>query len=284
MEEMNLHLAELRKVFSGQRFLRKTDLREFYRSRSPELSENSFRRILYALEKQELIRKIDRGVYVLENDQPGQPFRKLFLPTFSDEVSTLSDSITIAFPYMEYLVWETRILHEFMLHQPGRNQIILESEKETAESVFHFLGDRYGSNVFLYPDRITFERYILPKSDSIIVSNLITQSPRHKVNNIPCPKIEKILVDIFNNNEKFYIFQGQELVRIFETVFERYLISEKALFRYAERRKVSQKMRIFISHETNIRLIYKVRGINDLRSIKLQRLGHGHPRNNLHAF
>ena len=142
-----------------------------------------------------------------------------------------------------------------MLHQPGQNQIILETEKETAESVFNFLNDRYEGKVFLQPDRVIFERYILPRTESIIVSNLITQSPHQKVNDIPCPRIEKILVDIFADDEIFYLFQGHELAHIFETIFERYLVSEKALFRYAERRKVGQKIRSFINRETNIRLI-----------------------------
>jgi hypothetical protein len=255
MEDLNLHLSELKRALSGQRFFLKTNLRDFYRSRSPELSENTFRRILYTLEKRNLIRKIDRGVYILGNDQPGHQSQKKFIPTFSTELSALSNSIKAAFPFVEYLIWETKILHEFMLHQPGQNQIILETEKETADSVFNFLNDRHGGEVFLQPDRVTFERYILSRTDSIIVSNLITQSPHQKVKDIPCPKLEKILVDIYADDEKFYVFQGQELVRIFETVFERYHISEKALFRYAERRKVGTKIYTFVNRETKIQLI-----------------------------
>lgn len=257
MEDLNLHLSELKMALSGQSFFCKTNLRDFYRSRSPELSENTFRRILYTLEKRNLIRKIDRGVYTLGNDQPGHQSKKKFIPTFSTELSALSNSIKAAFPFVEYLIWETKILHEFMLHQPGQNQIILETEKETADSVFNFLNDRHGGKVFLQPDRVTFERYILPRTDNIIVSNLITQSPHQKVNDIPCPKMEKILVDIYADDGKFYVFQGQELVRIFETVFERYQISEKALFRYAERRKVGTKIHTFVNRETKIPLFQK---------------------------
>jgi len=255
MEDTNLHIPELKSSFSGRSFFRKADLRDFYRTRSVELSEKTFRRILYALEKRDLIRKIDIGVYTLGNDHPGLRSQKNFIPTFSPELSALNITIKAAFPYVEYLIWETRILHEFMLHQPGQNQIILETEKETTESIFNFLNDRYEGKVFLHPDRVTFERYILPRTDSIIISTLITQSPHQKVNDIPCPKMEKILVDIFADDEKFYIFHGQELAHIFETTFERYRVSEKSLFRYADRRKVGQKIRTFINRETDIRLL-----------------------------
>ena len=255
MEDLQLYLSELRVALSTRSFFRKTDLRDFYQSRLSELSENAFRRILYTLEKRNLIQKIDRGVYTLVNGQSSDHPRRKYIPTLSTELSALNNSINAAFPYAEYLIWETKILHEFMLHQPGQSQLILETEKETTESVFNFLNERYRGKVYLRPDRVIFERYILPRADSIVVSNLITQSPHHKITGIPYPKIEKILVDIFVDDEMYYVFQGQELVHIFETVYERYKISEKTLFRYAGRRKVSQKIRSFISGETNIRLI-----------------------------
>lgn len=73
-----------------------------------------------------------------------------------------------------------------------------------------------------------------------------------KVEGIPCPKIEKILVDIFADEEKFLAFHGQELVHIYENMFQTYLVSEKTLFWYAERRKVHTKIRTFITYDTSI--------------------------------
>jgi hypothetical protein len=255
MTDTNLHILELKSAFSGRKFFRKSDLVNFYRSQSVRYSEKTFRRFLYGLEKHGLIRSVDAGVYTLSNEQPApRPLRK-FIPVFSPELSARYESIRAAFPYTEYLLWETRILHEFMLHQPGKNQVILETEKEAVESVFNFLSSQEEGKVFMLPDRITLERYILPKIDSVIVLNLVTQSPQQKVNEIPCPKLEKILVDVFSDADLFYIFQGQELVNIFETAFHTYRISEKTLFRYAGRRKVSQKIRAFITQQTNIQLI-----------------------------
>lgn len=138
-------------------------MRDFYQSRSPELSENAFRRILYTLEKRNLICKIDRGVYTLVNIRSGDQAKQKFIPTTSAELSALNQSIKGAFPYVEYLIWETKIIHEFMIHQPGQNQIILEIEKETAESVFNFLNDRYEGKVFLQPDRVILRDISCPE-------------------------------------------------------------------------------------------------------------------------
>jgi Family of unknown function (DUF6577) len=259
MTNIDLYIPELKSAFSDRKFFHKADLVNFYRSQSAKYSENAFRRFLYGLEKRGLIQSVDAGVYTLSEEQPAPRPQKKFLPIFSPELSDRNESIRTAFPYTEYLLWETKIFHEFMLHQPGKNQVILETEKEAVEAVFNFLSSQEEGKVFLQPDRTVVERYIMPKIDSVIVLNLITQSPRQKVNEIPCPKLEKILVDVFTDTNLFYIFQGQELVNIFETAFHTYRISQKTLFRYAGRRKVSQKIRAFINQQTNIQLLQQDR-------------------------
>lgn len=90
--------------------------------------------------------------------------------------------------------------------------------------------------------------------DSIILYRLIPQSPKTIVNRVPSSKLEKILVDIFVGEERFYVFQDQELVTIYENTFASYWINEKTMFRYAGRRRIAKELRIFISNETNIDL------------------------------
>ena len=128
MKDADLRPGELEETFSTQRFFPKAALRDFYRSRSPNLTENKFRRILYALEKRELIHKVDRGIYVLGKDQPDNRSSVILIPAFSDQIQGLSRLIKENLPFLDFLVWETRILFEFMLHLPGQNQIILETE------------------------------------------------------------------------------------------------------------------------------------------------------------
>lgn len=255
MNELNLFLPELQRAFSGRKFFGKMDLRSFYQKQSPSLSEPAFRRILYTLERRDQIISVDAGVYRFPNGHTAPHALKKFTPTFSAELRQIYREVKTAFPYAETLIWETRFLHEFMLHQPGRSQVILETEKDVSESVFNFLNARYIGRVFLQPDRLTFERYILPRPDSIVITSLLSQSPHQKVEGVLTPKLEKILVDIFADEDIFYIFQGEELAHIFEATFQRYQISQKAIFRYAQRRKMGQKIREFIQKKTKIQLI-----------------------------
>lgn len=255
MNDFNLYLPELKDAFSGREFFPKADLRDFYQERYLSLSDPAFRRILYALEKRAVIISVDSGVYCIPDGNYLSQVLKKYIPVFSPELRQLYSIIKTAFPYSSCLVWETSVLHEFMLHQPGQSMRIVETEKEVAESVFNFLNRQFGGRVFLHPDRLTFERYIITRSDSIIITTLLTQSPQQKVEDIPTAKLEKILVDVFANEDIFYIFHGEELTHIFETAFERYHVSQKTLFRYARRRKIDQKIRKFISVTTKIQLI-----------------------------
>jgi hypothetical protein len=255
MNDLNLYLPELKGAFSGRKFFGKADLRNFYQKRSPSLSEPAFRRILYALERRDQIIPVDAGVYRFPNGHNTPHALKKFTPSFSAELRQIDHEVKTAFPYVETLIWETRLLHEFMLHQPGQSQVILETEKDISESVFNFLSARLIGKVFLQPDRLTFERYVLPRPDSIVITSLLSQSPHQKVEGVSTPKLEKILVDIFADEDIFYIFHGEELAHIFEAAFERYQISQKAIFRYAGRRKLDQKLRDFLQKKTKIQLI-----------------------------
>lgn len=247
-----LHLNELTKAFLASGRVQKSALRNFYRRFDPALTEQAFRRILYALEKRQILSPIGSGIYVIhENAMP--PSRKNYVPTWSQSHQTLKQTLHETFPYLEILSWETGALREWMIHQPINNQIILETEREACESVFNHLQQKYLGRVFLEPDRATMERYVVPLPESVLVTHLITQSPKKKMSGLIFPRLEKILVDVFADSDKFFAFQGDELVHIFENSFAACWISEKTLFRYTGRRKVTAKLMEFIESRTDIK-------------------------------
>ena len=248
-----LTIPDLKTKFSNRKLIRKVELRQFYLLQDPDLTEQTFRRILYSLEKQKIIIPIGAGLYALLND-PHSVEKKKFIPTLSSSIQELGSIIRENFPYTHYLIWETNILHEFMTHQPSQNQIILEIDKNACESVFNRLKEEPSGNFFLEPNKVTFERYIINTPESIILLRLVTQSPKIKTKGIITARLEKILVDIFADEDRFFVFHGQELINIFENAFSMYWINLKTLFRYAGRRKVAMKLQAFITTQTQIEL------------------------------
>jgi hypothetical protein len=248
-----LAIPELEMKFSNRGSVCKVELWEFYHLQNPDLTEQAFRRILYSLEKERLITPIGAGIFVLLN--PFLAFnKKKFVPSLSPTALELSVDVRENFPYTPYLIWETRALHEFMTLQPGQNQIILEIDKEATESVFNKLKEQSSGNIFLEPNRVTFERYIIDSTESILLLQLVTQSPKMKTKGVVSARLEKILVDIFSDEDRFFTFHGQEMINIFENAFSTYWINTKTLFRYAGRRKVVERLKNFINTRTQIDL------------------------------
>jgi len=250
-ENIDLKIFDLNKEFKNTKYVKKKDLKNFYFRLNPYFTDQFFRRILYSLEKEELISSTGSGVYYFNKDE--NPIKKKYLPSPSQSLRILDAKIKDTFPYIKYLVWETRILNEFMLLQLGQNHLILDVEKGTENSVFNQLSEAYSGKIFLNPSSLTMERYVQQLPEAILISTLISQTPMgKKVEEIPYAPIEKILVDLLVDDKKFFTFRGNELVSIFDGVFNSYLIDEKSLIRYAGRRKAINKLKKFVINKTQV--------------------------------
>jgi hypothetical protein len=147
-------------------------------------------------------------------------------------------------------VWNTKLINEFMLHQPGRFYTILEVDKDAMESVFYDLKDQ-GRDVFLNPSEEVLSKYVVSKKEPIIITSLITEAPLEEIDGVKTTSLEKVLVDICSNETLFSAQQGAELTRIYETAFEKYTISETKLLRYARRRNKKEVVEQQIKKQRN---------------------------------
>ena len=107
------------------------------------------------------------------------------------------------------------------------------------DAVFENLRTNFKEKVLLKPDKKTFTIY--DEGSTIVVLNLITESPRDKKNNHKI-LLEKLLVDLIANKVLNQIISNSEFSHIYEDAFERYLVDESKLFRYAKRRNADKKI------------------------------------------
>jgi hypothetical protein len=245
--------SELKDNFLNKSLIRKNELRKLILSKKRNLSEQEFRRVMYSMERNGQIIPIGAGLFgnrLLSNSSD----KKKYSPTISTTAESISIRLLEKFPYSPHIIWETNCLREFMIMQPSQNLIIVEVEKDSMESFFNYLKQQSLQNVFIDPDQLTFERYISDLPESVLIFKKITQSPVINQNSITLARLEKILVDVFSDTERFYAFQGQELINIYENAFSTYWINTKTLFRYAGRRNGAQKIKNFIHDQTNVNL------------------------------
>ncbi|HBH11595.1 MAG TPA: hypothetical protein DDX29_00500 [Clostridiales bacterium] len=252
-ESVDIKISDLKKEFNKIQYIDKKDLLDFYIQFYPELTNQNFRRILYSLEKNEVISSSGSGLFYL-NLNENSP-KKKYLPSPSQSLRILNEKMKYKFPHLDFLIWETKFLNEFMVHQIGVNHIILDVERGTEASVFNQISEEYSGNIFLNPDIFTMESYVQQLSEAIIISNLISQTPLgRKEKKISFAPIEKILVDLLVDDEKFFSFQGNELISIYNEVFNSYLINIKSLIRYAGRRKAIPELKKFIINKTQVEI------------------------------
>jgi DNA-binding PadR family transcriptional regulator len=194
----------------------------------PELSEGTITVYLSKLKKAGIINNPERGVYSITDKQ-------IFNPEINLNLKEVYNKIHKEFPFIDVCVWNTKWLNDLMRHQPFKNHIIIEVEKEAEEQIFNAISE-WNKNVYFNPNEEILERYISSNTEEVtIIKNLVTESPTAKNNKIAIPTLEKILVDIIIDKELFAAQQG-ELDFIYMAAFNKYDINKAKMKRYAIRR------------------------------------------------
>ena len=83
-----------------------------------------------------------------------------------------------------------------MLHQPNQFFVLVETDKETTNSIFYFLRE-IKKSVFIEPTKDILEKYVVNEYEVFIIKPLVTEAPTQNINGVETASIEKMLVDIF---------------------------------------------------------------------------------------
>ena len=130
--------------------------------------------------------------------------------------------------------------------------IVVEVEKEFVDSLYYYLNDNLRMDFFLNPDEKEIQFYISESNVPVIIKRLVTRAPIQKIKNkkavVPIATLEKIMVDLFADENLLHFYQGSEMVNIYEKIIDRYSINFTKLFSYAKRRKKEQEIKQFISN------------------------------------
>lgn len=239
MQGNKLYQKQLRAYFKGNDSFEVSDISEFYEQFEPDLKRGTLDWRIHELVKEEIIYRISRGTYTLSEVQK-------YVPSISLSLKQLFGKLKKEFPYTNICIWSTKWLSQWMLHIPNTYLTVVESEKDTESSVFHFLRE-IRNNVFLQPSSGILENYANFEKDIIIVKTLITQAPIREKEKTVIPEIEKILVDIAVDSELFEAYQGRDLEMIYQNVQDQYTINQSRLLRYAGRRNKTEEIKTLLN-------------------------------------
>ena len=186
-----------------------------------------------------------RGVYAIS-------YKPKYNPEISQELYKIASKISTQFKDIKYCIWGTEWLNEFSQHQSGKKMILVEVEKEFIESFYYELKDNFKNDIYLNPDEKAINFYISESNQPLIIRKLLTRSPIGKRTErkikFQSPLLEKILVDLFAEEKLFYLYQGGELVHIYENAIKSYAINFTKLFSYAKRREKEHDIKTFLTN------------------------------------
>jgi len=236
---------KLKQTFTGRESLSRQELFDFFLQFEPDLKESTFRWRIYNLKDKNIISPISRQRFTLAH-------KPIFEPLIGEHERKISTLIRKRFKELKFAVWSTRIVSEFMLHQPARFIIIVEVEKVAIEPVFYYLKDSNIKDVFLDPEEKEIDRYISGLENAVVVLPLVSKAPIQGIKSTATITIEKLLVDLFSDKQLFSAYQGGELAHIYDNAYRRYTINFTKLFSYATRRRKAQDVKNFLIQKTEI--------------------------------
>lgn len=212
------------------------DLYRIFLEEKADLSESSFKWILYNLLRNKALFRAGFDEYTL--CRPEQ--LPVYNPIYSDKAGNLIQILSSRFPKMEFVVSEASLLNEFLNHQIANNTIFIQMEKDASLFIFDILKYEYDEKILYKPNAKEFDIYWSP--DCIIILDLISQAPLshdspHKI------LLEKMLVDIIAEKSIAAIFSQSELPDLFTSAMENYQIDKRKLTRYAGRRGKSAEIK-----------------------------------------
>lgn len=241
----NFIIEQLKKTFRDQESFSREALYQFYLGFEPDLKETTFRWRIYDLKEKKIIRPISRTEFTMA-------YKPIFKPEIGESEQKIYTLLGKGFRELKKSVFSTRIINEFMLHQPVRFFTLTEVAKEGLESAFFYLKDNGIRNVFLQPEEKELQRYISELDNAVILQPLISKAPLQKIRKTSTATLEKLLVDLFCDKKLFFTYQGAELVFIFNNAYRKYTIDFTKLFSYARRRNREQELMDFVAEKTDI--------------------------------
>lgn len=217
------------------------------RDDNPRLSEASFKVKLQELLNEGYIARVGRNAYLFCDEGKGAYFYE-----YSDYAKEVANNIIIKYPKIDFRIFELIQLNELINHQIAHNILFVSVESDLGEFVFEALKELYPGKVMLEPTNEDIHRYW--SEGMIVVEKLTTESPKG-VNQSWNTRLEKLLVDIVRDNYVKSNFSESEIPTIYENAFEKYVVDESMLRRYAMRRTAAKEILDTIKNKTNIKLI-----------------------------
>lgn len=209
-------------------------LYNLFKENNKDLSYNSVGWIIDEGLKSNLLFKVGSDSYSRKKET-----RNTYFPRYSEFSKELLSKMEERFPELEYTLFETLLLNEFVNHLYAQNILVLQVEKDLCPFTFDFLNELFPGKVLYNPSSDDLGRY---QSDNcIILENRISEAPFDK-EHPHFITMEKLLVDTVSDKAIKELIPTSEVSNIYENAKLIYKSDLTKIKRYAKRRNAWTKV------------------------------------------
>ena len=205
------------------------DLKRYFTEKGIKFEEDTLKKYLYLLKKNEVMYPAGRGWY--SNIQ--KEFELNIEPT--EKITKL---LIEKFPLIEFSCWSTEQLKGFFHHLPSQFVTFLYTDKDFLSTLRDFLTENY-YHIYLNPSKIEAEKFIELKTKTIILRPSASSRVSKEKN---LTKIEKIIVDLFMEMKKIPLMDEDEYIKIVSNIIFNYRINMAEMLDYADRREIKERV------------------------------------------
>lgn len=200
-----------------------------------DFSDNYCVEIIGELVNIGLLQREGRNRYILANKKQ----KDEYIPEYSKSTLNILDKITKRFNDIQFIVFESRLLNEFLNQLIANNTLFIYVEKDAIDIVFDYLKNEQKLNVLYKPSASEYSRYWT--KDCVVLLELKSESPLNKENS-HFITMEKLLVDLYCDKLLKNIYSFSEYLDIFKQVYENYFVNTTKMLRYARRRNKQEEI------------------------------------------
>ena len=142
----------------------------------PDMSKNSIQWIIHDLCKTGDIVHDMYNHYRL----PKAEEKRVYIPDYSVISRNVTKVIQKKYPTVDFTIFESIQLNEFLNHLVAQNTIFIQCEKEMSDFVFRYLQDEKYPNLMYLPSVDNFHYYWA--NNCLVVTNLIQEAPLNRQN------------------------------------------------------------------------------------------------------
>lgn len=240
INESGISLLKNKEPFSRQELFQV--LEEQYKG----LSQASYKLKMQRLLESGQIARAGRNLYCVPDDQV-----PIYDYGYSELAAKIQKMICEKHPFLEYRIFELVQMNEFLNHQIAHNAVFVFVEADLGDFVFETLKEKFPGKILLNPS--VKEYHLYWQDDLIIIGKLPTEAPKGK-KAIWHTCLEKMLVDMVAERVIKTTFSEAEYPDVLEQAFQKYIVDESQMFRYAKRRHVKDDILKIIQSQTIIKL------------------------------